>query len=75
MKDSAGAVVLFFILLFAYTKLAGPIPFSLNSITTTKTDTFSVSGEGKVTMMPDIAVVSAGVTAQGATVKIGRAHV
>ncbi len=68
MKDSAGAVVLFFILLFAYTKLAGPIPFSLNSITTTKTDTFSVSGEGKVTMMPDIAVVSAGVTAQGATV-------
>jgi hypothetical protein len=68
MKDSAGAVVLFFILLFAYTKLAGPIPFSLNSVTTTKTDTFSVSGEGKVTMMPDIAVVSAGVTAQGATV-------
>jgi len=68
MKNSAGAVVLFFILLFAYTKLAGPIPFSLNSVTTTKTDTFSVSGEGKVTMMPDIAVVSAGVTAQGATV-------
>ncbi len=68
MKDSAGAVVLFFILLFAYTKLAGPIPFSLNSVTTAKTDTFSVSGEGKVTMMPDIAVVSAGVTAQGATV-------
>lgn len=68
MKDVSGAIVLFFILLFAYTKLAGPIPFSVNSVTTTKSDTFSVSGEGKVTMVPDIAVVSAGVTAQGATV-------
>ncbi len=68
MKDSAGAVVLFFVLLFAYTKLAGPIPFSLNSVTTAKSDTFSVSGEGKVTMMPDIAIVSAGVTAQGQSV-------
>ena len=68
MKDTAGAVVLFFILLFAYTKLAGPIPFSLNSVTTTKSDTFSVSGEGKVTMLPDIAVISVGVTAQAKTV-------
>ncbi len=68
MKDLSGAIVLFFILLFAYTKLAGPIPFSLNSVTTTKTDTFSVSGEGKVTMLPDIAVVSVGVTAQANTV-------
>ncbi len=68
MKDLAGVVVLFFLLLFAYTKLAGPIPFSLNSVVTTKTDTFSVSGEGKITMVPDIALVSVGVTAQGATV-------
>lgn len=68
MKDLSGAIVLFFILLFAYTKIAGPIPFSVNSVTTTKTDTFSVSGEGKITMVPDIAVISVGVTAQGATV-------
>jgi len=68
MKDLAGAVVLFFLLLFAFTKFVGPIPFSLNSIVTNKTDTFSVSGEGKVTMIPDIAVVSVGVTAQGPTV-------
>jgi len=68
MKDLSGAIVLFFILLFAYTKIAGPIPFSINSVTTTKTDTFSVSGEGKITMVPDIAVVSVGVTAQGSTV-------
>lgn len=68
MKDISGAVVLFFVLLFAYTKFAGPIPFSMNSVTTQKTDTFSVSGEGKVTLVPDIAVVSVGVTAQGSTV-------
>lgn len=68
MKDISSAVVLFFILLFAYTKFAGPIPFSINSVTTAKTDTFSVSGEGKVTLIPDIAVISVGVTAQGSTV-------
>lgn len=69
MKNLAGAIVLFFIALFAYTKLVGPIPFSVNSISTTKTDTFSVTGEGKVTVPPDIAVVSVGVQAQGPTVK------
>ena len=68
MKDLAGAVVLFFILLFAFTKFVGPIPFSIQSVTTTKTDAFTVNGTGKVTMVPDIAVVNVGVTAQGSTV-------
>lgn len=68
MKQTASTLVLFFILLFAYTKLAGPIPFSLNNVVTTKSDTFAVSGEGKVTMVPDIAVVDVGVTSSGATV-------
>jgi uncharacterized protein len=69
MKNFAGAIILFFIVLFAYTKLAGPIPFSVNSITTTKTDTFTVTGEGKASIAPDIAVINAGAQAQGATVK------
>lgn len=72
MRDLAGGVVLFFIALFAYTKLSGPIPFAVTSVTTTKTDTFSVTGEGKVYVVPDIAVISAGVQAQGATVKIAQ---
>lgn len=67
--DKVGAVVLFFIALFAYTRLAGPIPFSVSSITTTKTDTFTVTGEGKVTASPDIATVSVGVQSQGPSVK------
>lgn len=70
MKNIGGAVILFFIALFAYTKLAGPIPFTVTSVTTNKTDTFTVTGEGKVNVPPDIAVISAGVQAQGATVKI-----
>ena len=44
--------------LFLYTKIAGPIPFSVNSITTTKTDVFQVSGTGKVTVVPDTAKVN-----------------
>jgi uncharacterized protein YggE len=69
MKNSVAAILVFFILLFAYTKLAGPLPFSVTSTTTTKSDSFTVTGEGKATFLPDIAVVSAGVTAQGASVQ------
>lgn len=69
MNKVAAAVVVFFIALLAYTKLVGPIPFSVNSVTTTKTDTFSVTGEGKVSVPPDIAIVNVGVQAQGSTVK------
>lgn len=69
MKSTISTILIFFLALFAYTKLAGPVPFSVTSTTTTKADVFSVTGEGKVTVTPDIAVVSAGVQAQGATVK------
>ncbi len=74
MDKVGGAIILFFLSLLAYTKLVGPIPFSVTSVTTTKTDTFSVTGEGKVTVSPDIAVVNAGVTAQAATVKAAQAQ-
>jgi len=69
MKNISGAVVVFFLCLFAFTKLAGPIPLSLSSVVTQKTDTFSVSGEGNVQLSPDIAIVNAGVTAQSPTVQ------
>jgi uncharacterized protein len=62
-------ILFFFVSLFVYVKLAGPIPFSVNSITTTKSDTFNVTGEGKATAIPDLASVNAGITANGATVK------
>ena len=63
------APIIFFISLTIYTKLFGPIPFAVNSIITTKSDTFNVTGEGKSTVVPDIAMVSLGVQASGTTVK------
>lgn len=55
--------VLFILLgLFLYTKLTGPIPFSVNSVITTKTDLFSVTGTGKETVVPDSAKVDLGIT-------------
>mgnify|MGYP001600988894 CR=1 FL=1 len=59
----------FFSVRFAYTKLFGPIPFAVNSITTTKSDTFNVTGIGKASVIPDVGMVSLGVQANGATVK------
>ncbi|MCL5432917.1 MAG: SIMPL domain-containing protein [Patescibacteria group bacterium] len=62
------ATIIFFFVLFLYTRLAGPIPFSFNVIQTTKTNLFSVSGTGKVNTIPDTAVISAGVTSNATTV-------
>lgn len=59
----------FLILLFTFTKIFGPIPFAVNSVTTTKSTTFDVTGEGKVTAVPDVAIVTVGIQAKGATVK------
>lgn len=63
------SVTAFFVLLLIYTKLAGPIPFSVSSVTTQKTDTFNVTGEGKIIVKPDMAVVNVGIQATGTTVK------
>lgn len=60
-------LVTFFGLMFVYTKLAGPIPFDINSVTTSKSDAFSVTGEGKVDAKPDSATVRLGVVARAAT--------
>lgn len=62
-------ILIFFLLLFVYTKVVGPIPFSVNSVTTTKSDTFNVTGEGSVAAKPDIATLNVGIQAQGSTVK------
>lgn len=61
-------IIFIFLGLFLYTSLAGPIPFSVNSITTTKTNLFSTSGEGKASGIPDMAQLSIGVTKTASTV-------
>lgn len=55
--------------LFVFIKTAGPIPFSVSSVTTSKQDAFTVTGEGKFSVKPDVALISLGVSANGASVK------
>lgn len=61
-------VVCIFIGLFIYTKLAGPIPFFINSVNTTQTDLFTSNGQGQVTAVPDTATINVGVTQTSANV-------
>lgn len=63
-----GAVVVFFLLLLVYTKAFGPIPFTVNNINTLNSTPFQVSGTGKASAAPDIAVINIGVTETAATV-------
>lgn len=68
LKASLSIIIFIFLGLFFYTKFAGPIPFSVNSVQTTKTNLFTVDGTGKVTGIPDTAVISIGVTKTASTV-------
>ncbi len=67
--DLIGAIVVFFVLLFVYTKFLGPIPFTVNNINTTTTDVFQSTGTGKASAAPDEALISLGVTTQGTNVE------
>lgn len=51
--------------IFIYSKVAGPIPFSVTSTITQKTDSFSTTGEGKAKLAPTSATVRLGVVADG----------
>lgn len=62
-------IVIFFLTFFAYSKLAGPVSFSVNSVTTTKSDVFTVTGQGESVVKPDIAYTQVGIEATGSTVK------
>lgn len=65
-------ILFFFVALFIYTKLAGPIPFDVTQVTTSKSDAFTVTGEGKVDAEPDSATVRLGVVARAATSELAR---
>ncbi len=61
-------ITLLFAAFFIYTKFVGPIPFYINSVSTTKTDLFTSNGEGSASAIPDTASVSLGITKQSTTV-------
>jgi uncharacterized protein len=63
-------VILFFFLIASlYSKFGNPLPFSVNSSVTNKSDVFTVTGEGTISVKPDIAYVSVGIQKNSSTVK------
>lgn len=62
-------IIIFFVALFIYTKLAGPISFTVHNINTATSDVFQAQGTGKASGAPDEAVITLGITAQGTTVE------
>ena len=72
VKTPLLTIIFIFLGLFIYTKLFGPIPFSVNSIQTTKTNLFSVSGVGKATAIPNTARLSLGVTKTASSVTLAQ---
>lgn len=66
MKKIA-SMVLFFVLLFLYSKFGPSLPISV--LTQTKGEPMMVTETGKVTVVPDIAKVSLGIEAQGLILK------
>lgn len=67
-KTALLVTIAILLVFFLYTKFAGPIPFSFNSVQTTKTSLFTADGTGKVTGIPDMAQLSVGVTKTASTV-------
>ena len=70
-----GLILFFFILLFLYTKFIGPIPFSVTSVQTTKSNFFAVSGNGEAAGIPNTALLSIGITKTASTVYTAQTQV
>ncbi len=62
-----------FVAVFAFAKWGPSIPIS--SVVSQKNDFFTVTGEGKVTVVPDTAIVSLGITLNKPTVKAAQDQV
>jgi uncharacterized protein len=69
MRTPLLTIFAIFISLLIYTKVFGPIPFSINSTTTTKANLFTVSGVGEAAGIPDTAKISIGITKTAQTVE------
>lgn len=75
LKTSFFTIFFIFLSIFIFSKIFGPLPFSVNSITTTKTNLFTVQGTGEATAVPDTAMVSLGVNKESSTVETAQKQV
>lgn len=71
--EFVGSVIIFFILLFVYSKWGPAIPFS--TTTQSRGEPMIVSETGKVTVVPDIAKVTIGIEKQGQSLKKAQGEV
>lgn len=62
----------FFLIFALYFRFIGPIPVSVTSVVTTKTDIFTSTGEGKAFATPNIAKITLGISVNQTTVKIAQ---
>lgn len=69
-----GALMLWFILGGALACTARGAPGAASLVATTQATGISVSGEGKVTIVPDVVVLRLGVEARAATVELARSQ-
>lgn len=67
------SILLFWLGAFAYSRFSSGFPIS--STITQKTDLFSVTGEGKVTVIPDTGIVDVGIVSQKPIVKSAQTEV
>jgi len=68
LRTSFFTIFFIFLSIFIFSKIFGPLPFSVNSITTTKSNLFTVSGTGEATAVPDTAMINLGVSKEASTV-------
>src|SRR3989344_5426227 len=75
IRTSIFTIFFIFLNIFVFSKIFGPLPFSVNSITTTKTNLFTVQGTGEATAVPDTAMISLGVNKEASTVEAAQKQV
>lgn len=75
LKAPFFTVLFIFVFFYLFTKLLGPIPISVNSVTTTKTDLFTVTGEGEAKATAGSANFTVGVTKNAATAELAKNQV
>lgn len=68
-------ILFIFVGVLAYTKIFGPLPFTVTSTTTTKESLFSVEGTAEVAAVPDTALISLGVNKEAPTVEVAKQQV
>lgn len=75
LRTSILTIFFIFLCIFVFSKVFGPIPFSVNSINTNKSNLFTVSETGEATGVPDTALIGFGVIKQAATVEVAQKQV